>query len=296
MSKATARGLGRGLASLIPDSALDLEQFPDSRPGLRMVPIDEIKANPEQPREHFEPEELASLADSIGKHGVLSPLVVRRHEGRYVLIAGERRLRASALAGLSEVPVIVRDADDPSVQLELALVENLQRVDLDPIEAARGFQRLIEDFGHTQEAVAQRVGKDRSTIANAIRLLKLPEFVLEALRDGRITQGHARALLPLGDPEELRRTLAKVIAQGMSVRATERLVSSLIKVRTVRGRADRSRQRTLEYATKLLEDALRTSVAIKPRRKGGGRIVIDYADGEELERLISSLRDDSQGR
>lgn len=295
MSKATARGLGRGLASLIPDSALDLEQFPDTRPALRMVPIDEVKANPHQPREHFEPEELASLADSIGKHGVLTPLVVRRHEGRYVLIAGERRLRASAMAGLTEVPVVVREASDPSLQLELALVENLQRVDLDPIEAARGFQRLIEEFGHTQEAVAQQIGKDRSTIANAIRLLKLPEFVLDSLRDGRISQGHARALLPLGDEEELRRTLAKVIAQGLSVRATERLVSSQIKVRTVRGRAERSRQRTLDYATKLLEDALRTSVAIKPRRKGGGRIVIDYADGEELERLITALRDDNQG-
>ena len=296
MSKASARGLGRGLASLIPDSALDLEQFPESRPSLRMVPLDEIKANPEQPRQHFEPEDLASLADSIRTHGVLTPLVVRRSEGRYVLIAGERRLRASGLAGLTEVPVVVREADDPSVQLELALVENLQRVDLDPIEAARGFQRLIDDFGHTQEAVAQRVGKDRSTVANAIRLLKLPDFVLDALRDGRVTQGHARALLPLGDVEEVRRTLAKVIAQGMSVRATERLVSSLIKVRTVRGRTDRSRQRTLEYATKLLEDSLRTSVAIKPRRKGGGRIVIDYADSEELERLITTLREDTPGR
>ena len=292
MSKAATRGLGRGLASLIPDSALDLDQYPDSRPSLRIVPIDEIKANPEQPRQVFLPEDLASLANSIEAHGVLTPLVVRKHEGRYVLIAGERRLRASALAGLTDVPVVVRQADDPSVQLELALVENLQRVDLDPIEAARGFQRLIDQYGHTQEAVAQRVGKDRSTVANAIRLLKLPEFVLDALRDQRITSGHARALLPLNDDEELRRTLAKVIAQGMSVRATERLVSSMIKVRTVRGRSDRSRQRTLEYATKLIEDALRTSVAIKPRRKGGGRIVIDYADSEELERLITALRED----
>ena len=160
MSKPAARGLGRGLASLIPDSALDLDQFPDRRPALRVVPIDEIKANPEQPRHVFEADELASLADSIRAHGVLTPLVVRRHEGRYVLIAGERRLRASGLAGLSEVPVVVREADDPSVQLELALVENLQRVDLDPIEAARGFQRLIvstfRQYG--VEAIYERLG------------------------------------------------------------------------------------------------------------------------------------------
>lgn len=293
MSKSNARGLGRGLASLIPDSALDMDQFPDRRPALRMVPLDEIKANPEQPRHVFEPDDLAALADSVKAHGILTPLVVRRHEGRYVLIAGERRLRAAGLAGLTEVPVVVREADDPSVQLELALVENLQRVDLDPVESAKGFARLIEEYGYTQEAVAQRVGKDRSTVANAVRLLKLPDFVLDALCDGRITAGHARALLPLGDPDELRRTLAKVIGQGMSVRATERLVSSLIKVRTVRGRSDRSRKRTLEYATKLLEDSLRTSVAIKPRRNGSGRIVLEYADAEELERLIGQLRGDT---
>lgn len=290
MSKVQSRGLGRGLASLIPDSALDLEQFPENRPSLRMVPIDEIRPNPEQPRVVFEADELGGLADSIRAHGVLMPLVVRRHEGRYVLVAGERRLRASALAGLTEVPVVVREADEPSQQLELALVENLQRVDLDPVEAAKGFQRLIDDFGYTQESVAQRVGKDRATVANAVRLLKLPEFVLDAVRDGRITAGHARALLPLADPDDIRRTLATVLAQGLSVRALEKLVASMLKVRTVRGRADRARARTLEYATKLLEDALRTSVAIQPLRRGGGRIVIDYADGEELERLIGVLR------
>lgn len=290
MSKGTSRGLGRGLASLIPDSALDLEQFPENRPSLRMVPLDEIRPNPEQPRVVFEADELGGLADSIRVHGVLTPLVVRRHEGRYVLVAGERRLRASALAGLTEVPVVVREAEEPSQQLELALVENLQRVDLDPVEAAKGFQRLIDGFGYTQETVAQRVGKDRATVANAIRLLKLPEFVLDAVRDGRITAGHARALLPLVDPDDIRRTLATVLAQGLSVRALEKLVASMLKVRTVRGRADRARARTLEYATKLLEDALRTSVAIQPLRRGGGKIVIDYADGEELERLIGVLR------
>ena len=289
MSKSSKKGLGRGLASLIPDSALELDELPAARSALRIVPIDELRPNPEQPREHFDLEEMEGLAASVATHGVLTPLVVRREEGRYVLIAGERRLRAAGMAGLVEVPVVVREADDGAVQLELALIENLQRVDLDPIEAARGYQRLIDEYGHTQEEVALRVGKNRATIANACRLLKLPDFVLDVLRDGRITAGHARALLPLADADELRRTLAKVIAQQMSVRSTERLVASMIRVRPVRS-DPRARQRTLDYATRLLETSLRTSVTIKPRRKGGGRIVIDYSDAEELERLITHLR------
>jgi ParB family chromosome partitioning protein len=286
----TSRGLGRGLASLIPDSALDVEPTPTDRSALRIVPIDEIRPNPEQPRHVFVQADLDSLAASIRVHGVLSPLVVRRHEGRYILIAGERRLRASAMAGLSEVPVIVREADDPSRQLEVALVENLQRADLDPIESARGFQRLVDEYGYTQDQVATAVSKDRSTVANLIRLLRLPEFVLNTLREGRISSGHARALLPLTDEDELRRTLSKILAHGLNVRATERLVAELVKVPAVVKAQDRQRQeRTMDYAVKLLQDALHTSVDIKPKKKGG-TIVIDYADAEDLERLISKLR------
>jgi len=288
----TSRGLGRGLASLIPDSALDVDALPPERNALRVVPIDEIRPNPEQPRQVFEREHIESLAASIAVHGVLSPLVVRRHEGRYILIAGERRLRAAGLAGLEEVPVMVREAADPSQQLEVALVENLQRQDLDPIESARGFQRLIEEYGYTQEQVATSVSKDRSTVANLIRLLRLPDFVLDTLREGRITAGHARALLPLTDEDELRRVLSKVLAQGLTVRATERMVADLVKVPSVvKSHERRRRERTMEYAEKLLTDALRTSVSIKTKEKGGGKILIDYADGEDLERLISLLRE-----
>src|SRR5690606_4277824 len=154
--------LGRGLASLIPDSAFGDEEELVERPRLRIVPLDEIRPNPEQPREVFDAEDLAGLADSVRRHGILTPLVVRRHEGQYVLIAGERRLRAAGLAGLTDVPVIVREADAPSEQLELALVENLQRTDLDPIEAARGYHRLSDEYGYTQDEVARKVGKDRS--------------------------------------------------------------------------------------------------------------------------------------
>jgi ParB family chromosome partitioning protein len=216
---------------------------------------------------------------------------VRRSEGRYILIAGERRLRASGLAGLEEVPVVVREADDPSNQLEVALVENLQRADLDPIEAARGFQRLIDEYGYTQEQVATAVSKDRSTVANLVRLLRLPEFVIDTLREGRISAGHARALLPLTDEDELRRVLSKVLAHGLNVRATERLVADLVKVPSVvKTHQRRQRDRTLDYATKLLQESLHTSVNIKPKKKGGS-IVIDYADAEDLERLIGLLRE-----
>lgn len=287
----TSRGLGRGLASLIPDSALDVDLLPPERNALRMVPLDEVRPNPEQPRVVFKAEDLESLAASIRVHGVLSPLVVRRYEGRYILIAGERRLRASAMAGLEEVPVIVREADDPSNQLEVALVENLQRADLDPIESARGFQRLIEEYGYTQEQVATSVSKDRSTIANLVRLLRLPDFVIETLREGRISAGHARALLPLTDEDELRRVLSKVLAHSLNVRATERLVAELVKVPSVvKTHQRRQRERTMEYAVKLLEESLHTSVDIKPKKKGGS-IVIDYADAEDLERLIGMLRE-----
>jgi len=291
MSRTPTNGsLGRGFASLLPDGILDVDAKPADRGPLRVVPLDEIRPNPEQPRTVFDPEELASLAESIAAHGILMPLIVRRHEGSYALIAGERRLRAAGLAGLHEVPVIVRSADDGVEQLELALVENLQRADLDPIECALGFQRLIVDFGMTQEQVARRVGKNRATIANAVRLLRLPTFVLQAVQEGRISGGHARALLPLTDEEQLRRALAKVIAQDKSVRATERMVAELVRVRTVTLNDRRSKERTLEYATKLLTDALHTDVQIRPRKKGGGRIVIDYSSAEELERLITHLR------
>lgn len=292
MSSATRRGLGRGLASLIPDSAFDAEEGNQSGTPFRMVPIDEIVPNPEQPRRTFDREALQDLASSLKRHGVLSPLVARKHEGRYILIAGERRLRAAGLAGLHEVPVVVRDAEAPAEQLELALVENLQRADLDPIESALGYERLVQEYGYTQEEVATRVGKNRATVANALRLLKLPEFVQEAVRDGRLSAGHARALVPVEDVEQLRELVARILAQHLSVRATERLVATATRKDPVVSQGEaRRRERTYDYATRLLSEALRTSVQIRPLKKGGGRIVIDYAGAEDLERLITQLRD-----
>ena len=289
-----ASRLGRGLASLIPDGAFDLDDEGGSAAQLIMVPLDEVVPNPEQPRASFDPEALEELSDSIREHGVLSPLVCRRDAGRYVLIAGERRLRASGLAGLTEVPVVVRnDEVAPKEQLELALIENLQRADLDAVEAARGYERLMTVYHLTQEQVARRVGKKRSTVANALRLLKLPEVALNALQGGQISAGHARTLVPLSDaPHDLRQVLAKVIAQQLNVRATERLVSSVVKTPApVRAVAREKKAQTYDYAQKILAQSLRTDVQIQPKRNGAGRIVIGYAGHEELERLISLLRD-----
>lgn len=285
------RGLGRGLASLIPDSALDVPASDrNDRPNLRLVPLDEIRANPLQPREVFDAEDLKGLAASIREHGVLSPLVVRRAEGRYVLIAGERRLRAAGMAGLTEVPVVVREADEASKQLELALVENLQRTDLDSLEAARGYQKLIDDYGYTQDEVAQRVGKERPTVANALRLLKLPDFVLDAVRNQAITPGHGRALLPIVDADELRRVLAKVLSQELSVRATEKLVATLLR-KEAPAPAPKREKSAFEYVTKVLGEALHTSVSVRTRKDGSGAIMIDYADAADLDRLVRAMQE-----
>ena len=296
MNPTTRRnGLGRGLASLIPDSALDVDVLENSPRGLRSVPVDEIDANPEQPREVFDPTDLDALAASIKVHGIMSPLIVRRDEGRYILIAGERRLRAAALAGVTEVPVVVRELKTEADALELALVENLQRSDLDPIESAKGYQRLQEIYGYTQEEVARTVGLERSTVANALRLLRLPEVALNALREGQISAGHARALLPLShDEADLRKVLSQVIVRELSVRRVEQMVAELTRQeaggkKTIRKQTEKA----LKFATRLLTRSLKTSVEIRPRKRGGGKIVIQYSDAEELDRLIAELRSES---
>jgi len=287
VSRAVGRGLGRGLASLIPDGTFDDPQG-GAALDVRQVPIAEIRPNPEQPRTHFDDAELQGLARSIRRDGILVPLVVRRAEGRYWLVAGERRLRAAALAGLSDVPVVVRDVAGADAQLELALVENLQRADLDPIEEARGYARLVDVFGLTQGEVAERVGKDRSTVANAVRLLALPEFALESLRDGRISAGHARALLPLDDASALKSLVARIADEGLSVRAVEGIVRAGRK--TPADPADRERRlRTVAHARQKLARQLGVNVDIRPRKDGGGRILLDFADREQLDALIDRL-------
>jgi ParB family transcriptional regulator, chromosome partitioning protein len=300
------RGLGRGLASLIRDAAppepLALPEAP-SRPAaedgpMRLVRLDEIRPNPEQPREVFDQAAIDELAASIRQYGVMNPITLRQEPSGYVLIAGERRLRAAKEAGLTHIPATVRQAEDRGVQLAMALVENLQREDLDAIEAARGFQRLIEEYGFTQDQVASAVNKDRSTVANQIRLLKLPEFVLDALRDKRISSGHARALLGVAEAPDLPDLLAKVIDEQLNVRLTEKLVAERLRGPPAPPQLAANRPRTPGVAlasgmvdvVRVLEDALHTSVSIRPGAHGGGQIIVEYSDKEDLDRLIDQLR------
>jgi ParB family chromosome partitioning protein len=290
------RRLGRGLAALIPNLEMDEPSRSSmsgeeraSKEALRMVRLDQIRPNPEQPRMTFAGAALEELAESIKVHGVITPLLVRREDrgDGFVLIAGERRLRASGLAGLEEVPCWVRENLSSKEQLELALVENIQREDLDPIETAESYFRLVDEHQMTQAEVARRVGKDRATVANAIRLLRLPEFGLEQLRAGRISAGHGKALLSIADDDQLKKVLKEVIQKDLSVRATERLVASLVQpdARKAKGPTP-----AMARLGERLSRELGAKVKVEARARGQrGRIVIDYGSRDELEALVERI-------
>jgi len=286
------RGLGRGLSALLPTAAAPSPiRSTDKSKTYFSAQIEDVYPGPEQPRHNFDEAELVELADSIKVHGVIVPLVVRpRPEGGYYLIAGERRWRAAQRAGLHEVPVVVQDVDG-QVAFERALVENLQRSDLGPIEEAVAFQRLCDEFGMTQEQVAERIGKDRSTVANAIRLLKLPAPVRQMVEDDRLSMGHARALLGLEDAAEIERAARTVIDKQLSVRATEALVKkqrSPEKNKPAKEPVQKSANtRDLEER---LTKALGGPVTITEDAPGkAGRIEIKYLDLDHLERLLDRL-------
>jgi ParB family chromosome partitioning protein len=268
-------GLGRGLDALIPPPS-------DGEAG-RQIPLDRIVANPHQPRARFEEEELGELAASIDAHGVLQPIVVRGlANGDYQLIAGERRVRAARLAGLSQIPAVVREPSEEEM-VELALIENLQRTDLNPLEEAIGFRLLIERFGMAHEAVAGRVGRSRAAVSNALRLLDLAPETQEALLDGQISEGHARALAGLTVPELQVAALAIVLERQLSVRQTEELVRR--RRRQARPDPQIAPEEDLAELENRLRGLLATKVAITRTRRGG-RISIDFGSDEELERLI----------
>ncbi len=278
-------GLGRGLSSIIPDKAMHATT--GGGPVLLRVPLDRVRRGSEQPREAFDDGDLDGLADSIRAHGLLSPLLVREIEGEYVLVAGERRWRACGRAGLTEVSVLVTDrAEQDRDALLMALVENLQRADLNPVEEAFGFQRLTEVYGLTQEQVARRVGRNRTTVTNALRLLRLPPRALDALRQGAISAGHGKALLGLREPRHLLELLAAIVEHGISVRSTERRVARLND-----GLAKPPGRPTSPYldAEDLLTRQLGAEVSIKAKARGGGSIVIQYSSEEELTQLVDRL-------
>lgn len=278
-------GLGRGLEALIPRSG-------DAGTGVQELPLDRVAPNPQQPRARFDESELAELADSIRAHGVLQPIVVRaRVDGGYELVAGERRLRASRLAGRATVPAIVRDTSDGD-QLELALVENVQRADLNAIEEALAYRELIGRFGLSHEAVARRVGKSRVAISNALRLLDLAPATRAAIIEGRITEGHARALAALTMPGLQRAVLRVVLDRGLSVRQTEELVRRRRAQPASGGRARLPSD--LADLEAQLRGVLATKVGIVRTRKGG-RVVIDFYSDEELDRIYSIISRGASG-
>jgi ParB family chromosome partitioning protein len=278
------KALGRGLEALLPTGAA-----PSSQAGLLHLPVDSIAPNPDQPRRHFAGESLAELAASIRMHGLLQPLVVRRAPGGYQLIAGERRLRAARMAGLEEVPAIVRESDERG-RMELALVENLQREDLPPLDEAEAYRTLMEEYDLTQEEVASRVGKSRSAVANTLRLLGLPEEVKERLRMGELTAGHARAVLSASGADA-QVTLAREIAErGLPKSEVERLVAA----ERARPPASRPRAKTRRTPSMdpnwraVAEDLTRklgTRVRLIPRARGG-TIEIEFYSAAELDRLV----------
>ncbi|HEX2141778.1 MAG TPA: ParB/RepB/Spo0J family partition protein [Candidatus Limnocylindria bacterium] len=272
-------GLGRGLDALIPRSA-------ESGSGSLQIPVERVHRNPHQPRTAFGDEGLAELAASIAAHGVLQPIVVRgAADGGYELIAGERRLRAARMAGLTEIPAMVRDSQ-PSELLELALVENVQREDLNPIEQATAYRELIDRFGLSHEAVARQVGKSRVAVSNALRLLDLAPETRQAIIDGRITEGHGRALAALTIPELQRAVLQVVLERGLSVRQTEELVRR--KRETARPPTRQALSEDLADVEAQLRGILATKVGIVRTRRGG-RVVIDFYSDEELDRIYAII-------
>jgi ParB family chromosome partitioning protein len=278
------RGLGKGLDALIPTG----EEQADVESGVLQVPIDDIAPNPRQPRSNFDEAGLKDLANSIGEHGILQPLIVARDsEGEgYVLIAGERRLQAAQIAGLATVPVIVRQADDQQ-SLEWALIENLQRTDLNPLEAAQGYEQLANDFELSHEQIAKRVGKSRTAISNTLRLLKLSPAVRKALLEGQIHEGHARALLGLSSAQAQSAALQTILQNDFSVRQTEALVRRLTGEKK---KSAPAKTKTPEEVA--LEDQLRQALGTKvslQQSKGSGKIIIHFYSDEELNALIEHL-------
>jgi ParB family chromosome partitioning protein len=275
----TNRGLGRGLGAL-------LSSTPTESDVLVEIGIDQVEPNPHQPRKSFEASGLDELAASIRSAGVIQPIIVRQVGAGYQLIAGERRWRAARQAGLERIPAIVRDATDAE-SLELALVENLLREDLNPIEEAEAYDKLLGQFGWTQEELARRIGRDRSTIANSLRLLRLPEEIQGDLRGGRLTMGHARALLALTNPADQLRLRDDILAHAWSVRTTEESIRALEEAaRPLEAVPRKWRRRSAELAA--LESALQRALMTRVRVVGNerkGKIEVVYATPEELERL-----------
>lgn len=282
--KPKKKALGRGLGSLIQEA--QSETGGSAVTADSMVDIESIHPNPNQPRTHFNDAELNELSDSIAEHGVLQPLLVRKDAEGYEIIAGERRYQASKIAGLTEVPVIIKDVDDQKM-LEIALIENLQRSDLNPIEEAKGYKQLIKQSGMTQEALSKAVSKSRSAITNSLRLLDLPEPVQQYLFDGRLTAGHARAILAVPYEEQRIKLAEKVVQEGLSVRATENL-APLFSVGDKPKAPRPVTPQSFKKAARVLRGVFNTNVRVKSTR-GKNKIEIEFKDEDELAQILDRM-------
>lgn len=318
-------GLGRGLDALIPQSAPKAEEVQKKEDAAEQIPADEseenvsretleeekeniqrdrterrrrettlrvsqIEPNRSQPRKTFDEDALEELADSIRQYGLIQPIMVQKRDGYYEIIAGERRWRACMKAGLKEVPVIIREYDDQKI-MELSLIENLQREDLNPMEEARAYKRLMEEFGLTQEEIAGRVSKSRPVIANALRLLKLDERVQAMVEQGEISMGHARALASVLIPEEQYLIALKIMEEHLTVRDTEKIIKNIGKVPKKKEpvQKDESLERIYRELENRLKSSLGTKVAIHTRGTGGGKVEIDFYTAEDLEKIIDRI-------
>lgn len=283
-------GLGKGLSSIFADNYT--ESVVSKKESITTLKLSQLEPKSDQPRKYFDSDALEALADSISQHGLIQPIVVRRTElGFYQIIAGERRFRASKMAGLSEVPVVIVDADELK-SAEISLIENIQREDLNPYEEAQGYYSLMHEFDLTQEQVSERVGKSRSAIANTLRLLDLPDEVLEMLKTGDISAGHARALLALTDKEMIVDTAQKILIRSLSVRDTEALVKKLNRLAQEADEGDGDERQIIIDYVKDLENRARelTGRQVKIKAKGKNKVLqVEFADNEDLETLLVKL-------
>lgn len=291
------KALGKGLAALLPTKPAAAaapipppppQEAPQSNPGPIRLPIDRIDPNPLQPRSSFQPDRLRELAQSIDANGIIQPLIVRQKGERYEIVAGERRWRASRLAGLTEVPVVVANTSNDHL-LEVSLIENIQREDLNPIEVAQAFDKLHREHQLSHEDIARRTGKDRSSVTNMLRLLKLPTDIQLALGEYRLSMGHARALLGLSDPELQREIADKIMAQGLSVRQVERMVQQATGPREEAPDTFKRQDPNIRAAADELERVLGTRVRIVEKSDQRGKIEIEYYSQEDLHRVYSLI-------
>lgn len=280
-------GLGRGLDALFVDNSLE-EISPTSAVRLK---INEIEPNRSQPRKDFDEKALSELADSIAQHGIIQPLLVRPlSDGAYQLVAGERRWRAARLAGLTDVPVVVRELSD-SETMEIALIENLQREDLNPIEEALGLKLLIDTYGLTQEECASRVGKSRPAIANSLRLLSLSEYILDLVRDGTISSGHARALIPLEDHQKMHDLAQDIISKELSVRETERAVKLLLKGEKP-AKKPKKRDKYYDEVELALSQSMGRKIKVLPGKGQRGTLEIEFFSKDDLRKIAKALEEE----